>query len=86
MPALLLLVAPYNTEPAPWQRIEVAPESNTGVVTVGVVVTVCVTVAEGPLQPFAYTEIVEGPLQPAAYVTLAFRHGEMSIRFLLTAS
>jgi hypothetical protein len=42
-----------------------------GVPTVGVTNTVVVTIAEGPLQPFACTLIVADPVKPAAHVTVA---------------
>ena len=45
--------------------MELAPKTNTGVPTVGVVVTECVAVL-GPVQPAALAVRVEGPLQPAA--------------------
>ena len=47
---VLVAVAVYVTGPAPWHRVEVAPSVNTGVLTVGVTVTVCVAVV-GPLHP-----------------------------------
>ena len=53
---------------APWQRVELAPNENTGVPTVGVMVTVCVAVT-GPLQPAALAVIIVNPVHPAAYVT-----------------
>ena len=54
--------------PAPWQRVDVAPNVNTGVPTVGVTVTVCVAVF-GPLHPAALAVIIVVPLHPAEYVT-----------------
>ena len=54
---------------APWQRVEDAPNANIGVLTVGVVVTVCDEVT-GPLQPVALAVMVDIPLQPAAKFTV----------------
>jgi hypothetical protein len=68
MPVVFDAVAEYVTVAVAWQRVEVAPKLNTGVVTVGVIVTVCVPVA-GPLHPAALAVMMEVPLQPAAYVT-----------------
>jgi hypothetical protein len=48
--------------------VEVAPIENTGVVTVGVMVIVLATWAEGPLQPFAVTLISTVPENPFAQV------------------
>ena len=45
------------------------PTIKTGVVTIGVIVTVC-EVNLGPLQPAALAVMVEVPLHPAAYVTI----------------
>ena len=50
--------------PAPWQRADVAPAANTGVVTLAVTVTVCVAVF-GPLHPAALAVMVTGPDQAA---------------------
>ena len=50
--------------PAPWQRVDVAPNVKTGVPTVGVIVTVCVAVF-GPLQPAALAVMIYVPLHPA---------------------
>ena len=46
-----------------------APSVNTGVPTVGVMVTVWLAV-DGPLQPEAVAVITDVPLQPAEYVAL----------------
>ncbi len=64
MPVEFAAVAVYVTLLLDLQRIEVAPSVNTGVATVGVIVTVCEAVL-GPLQPAAETVIKEVPLQPA---------------------
>ena len=50
---------------APWHRVLVAPNANTGMPTVEVMVTVCVAVF-GPLQPTALAVIVDVPFHPAA--------------------
>jgi hypothetical protein len=65
IPVLFVDVAVYVTVPAPWQRVELAPNVNTGIPTVGVIVTVCVAVF-GPLQPAALAVMVDVPLHPAA--------------------
>ena len=64
IPVLFVALAVYVTEPAPRHRTDVAPSMNTGVPTVGVIVTVCMAVA-GPLQPAADAVMVDVPLQPA---------------------
>ena len=64
----LLAVAEYVTEPAPWQRMDEAPNVNTGTVTGPFVVAVCEAVI-GPLQPAAVAVIVAVPVKPAIYVT-----------------
>ena len=64
MPVVFVAVAVYVTEPAPWQRVDVAPNVNAGVPTVGVIVTVWVAVF-GPPQPAALAVITVVPLQPA---------------------
>ena len=53
---------------APWQRVDEAPNTKTGVPTVGVIVTICAAVL-GPLQPSALAVIVDVPVHPAAKVT-----------------
>jgi hypothetical protein len=68
IPVLFVAVAWKGTVAAPWQRTEVAPLVNTGVPTLGVIVTVCVR-SLGPLQPWALAVICAVPLKPAAYVT-----------------
>ena len=65
MPVVLVAVAVYVTVPVPCQRVDVAPSVNTGVPTVGVIVTVCVAVA-GPLHPAALAVMMLVPLQAAA--------------------
>ena len=64
MPVLLVAVAVYVTDPAPWHLVDVPPRVNEGVPTVGVIVTVWVAVV-GPLHPAAVAVIVDVPLQPA---------------------
>ena len=65
MPVAFVALAVYVTVPAPWQRVELAPNTKIGVPTVGVIVTVCVDVA-GPLQPVALAVIIDVPLHAAA--------------------
>ena len=50
--------------PAAWHRMDDAPGTNTGVVTVPLVVAVC-TVDFGPLHPVAVAVIVELPVHAA---------------------
>ena len=50
--------------PAPWQRVEVLPVSNTGVPMVSVMVTSW-EATFGPLQPAASAVMVEVPVHPA---------------------
>ena len=50
--------------PAPWQRIEVGPAANTGVVTVALVVIVWFALV-GPPHPVAMEVTVLVPDQPA---------------------
>jgi hypothetical protein len=57
-------VAVYVIVAAPRHRTEVLPNVNTGVPTVGVIVTVCVAV-DGPLHPDADAVITDVPDQPA---------------------
>ena len=47
IPVVLFDVAPYVIVAAPWQREDDDPAVKTGVVTYGVIVTVCVAVC-GP--------------------------------------
>ena len=54
--------------PADWHRLDVEPDPNTGVPTVGFVLTVC-DEAAGPLQPEAVAVTTELPLQPFTKVT-----------------
>jgi hypothetical protein len=68
IPVELEAVAVYVTDPAPWQRVDVAPRVNTGVPTFGLMVTVWLAVV-GPLQPVAVAVITEVPVHPAVYVT-----------------
>ena len=58
----------YVTEPAPWHLVEVAPKENTGVVTLGVEMAVCV--AAGVPQPAARAVIIELPTHPATKLTV----------------
>ena len=57
--------AVYVTVVAAWQRVDAAPDVNTGALTAAVTVTVCIAIA-GPLQPVAATVavIIEIPDQP----------------------
>jgi hypothetical protein len=64
-------VAVYVIATAPWQRVEIGPNINTGVPTVGVRVTVVDAITEGPLHPIARTLTVAEPVKPAAQVTVA---------------
>jgi hypothetical protein len=64
MPVVVVAVAVYITVPAPWHLVDVAPNINIGVPTVGVTVTVCVE-DDGPLQPVAVAVITDVPVQPA---------------------
>ena len=57
-------MAVYVADPAPSQRVDVAPELNTGTFTEGEMVTVCVADV-GPLQPVAVTVMVEVPAHVA---------------------
>jgi hypothetical protein len=63
-----IALALYDTVPAPWQRVDVAPDENTGVPADAVVVTVCVAEV-GPLQPVAVAVTIEAPDHPAAKLT-----------------
>jgi hypothetical protein len=65
MPVLLADVAVYIMVAAPWQRVEVDPNTKTGVPTLGVLVAECVDVF-GPLQPAAVAVIVDTPDHAAA--------------------
>ena len=65
MPVEFVAVAVYVTVVAPWQRVELTPDANTGRPTVGVIVTVCVEDL-GPPQPAALAVTIEMPLNPAA--------------------
>ena len=49
---------------APWQRVDDAPNVNTGIPTVPLVVAVWDEIV-GPLQPVAVAVMVEMPLQAA---------------------
>ena len=60
MPVVVVAVAVYVTIPDPWQRVDVAPNVNTGVPTVWVMVTVWFAV-DGPLQPVAVAVITDVP-------------------------
>jgi hypothetical protein len=51
-----------------WHLFELKPKANTGVPTLGVIVTVWVE-DNGPLQPEAVAVIIEVPVQPAVNVT-----------------
>ena len=65
MPVVLVAFAVYVTVPAPWQRVELTPDTNIGRPTVAVTVTVCVAVL-GPPQPAALAVTIDVPLNPAA--------------------
>jgi hypothetical protein len=64
MPVVLLAVEVYVKVPDPWQRVELAPDTNTGVVTDGLIVTVC-DAETGPLHPDAVAVITDVPVHPA---------------------
>jgi hypothetical protein len=64
IPVVAAAEAVYVTVAAPWQRVELAPDVNTGVPTTPFVVAVCVEFF-GPLQPAALAVIVEDPVHPA---------------------
>ena len=63
MLVLLLAVAVYVLVPAPSQRDDTGPALNTGVPTVGTMVTVWSLVL-GPLQPAALAVIMLVPFHP----------------------
>src|SRR6185503_19282330 len=69
MPEVLAAAAVYVTLPAPWQRLDVAPRTKLGVLTIPLIVTVCVA-DFGPLQPVAVAVIVDVPIHNAANVTV----------------
>ena len=60
IPVLFVALAVYVTVLIPMHRPDVAPSTNTGVPTVGVMVTEWVAVA-GPLQPAAVAVMVDVP-------------------------
>jgi hypothetical protein len=62
IPVLSVDVAVYVIVPAPGHLVEVVPNANTGVPTVGVIVIVCVAVAF-PLQPVAFAVMTVVPDQ-----------------------
>src|SRR5512141_567371 len=68
MPVELDAVAVYVTVDAPWHRAEEDPKTKTGVPTVGVMFTVRIVCADGPLHPFAVTRISTEPEKPLAHV------------------
>ncbi len=68
MPVFVVDVAEQVSVPAPLHLEDEAPLVNNGVPTVGTMVTVLVTWAEGPLHPNALTLIVTEPENPVVQV------------------
>ena len=60
----------YTVGTLPWQIVVADGVGVVGVPTVGVTVTVVEALAEGPLQPFAFTLTVALPEKPDAHVTV----------------